>query len=148
MRAWEIFRKGRLKSFKEFRAESEAKANAAIVPITVEAEPTGQLDEGRKWIEMKKGEQIGIDEPHVKGQQRHAHLPGGRAVNQDGTLSHGGKPFRLTKDEAKVLRQQSFAIKKSRLVESLGVSMVTIEIDERMVGVLIALQKHFSEAND
>jgi hypothetical protein len=111
-----------------------------LAPSATKTKPVEQLDEDRDWIDLKRGAQIGIDEPHVKGQQRHAHLPSGRAVNQDGTVSHGGKPFYLTREEAKVLRQQDFTIKKSRLVESLDANMVTLEIDQRIADFLIELQ--------
>ena len=78
----------------------------------------GQLDEGRKYIDVKNGEKIGIDRPHVPGQKVHGHLENGRAVNQDGSLSHGGQPFRLTRAQADAFRRAGFHIPKSRLIES------------------------------
>lgn len=98
-----------------------------------------QLDEGRKFIKANNREEIGIDQPHVPGQQVHAHLPNGRAVNKDGSISHGGKPFELKKDWADALCRIEFDIPKSRLIESDG-DTTTVEINGPMLEFLVELQ--------
>lgn len=109
------------------------------------ADNAGQLDEGRRFIKVNNREQIGIDKAHVKGQQEHAHLENGRAVNKDGTVSHGGPPFELTRDQAVALKHENYKIAKSRLVESDG-SKITVELDPAVLGFLIDLQAYLMRA--
>ena len=100
-----------------------------------------RLDEGRKYIDVNSREKIGIDQPHQDGQQVLGHLESGRAVNKDGSLSHGGKPFYLTRAQADALRRADFTIAKSRLVENEGgTNSITIELDQEVLLMLIDLQ--------
>jgi hypothetical protein len=107
-----------------------------------------QLNEGRKYIDADKQGQIAIDTPHHAGQQVHGHLPDGRAVNKDGSPSHGKGPFRLTKKQAKALRDEGFAIKKSRIVEGAGNIKVTVEIDPDVLTFLIELRDYLNLPED
>jgi hypothetical protein len=112
------------------------------------AEKIGEqhLEEGRKFIKVGH-EQIGVDKPHHNGQQEHAHLPNGRAVNKDGSLSHGGDPFTMKKSWVDALRGHNFSIAKSRLVESDG-DNVTVELDAAVLEFLAELQAYLSEFDD
>lgn len=104
-------------------------------------EEAGHLDEGRKYIDVKNGEKIGIDRPHVLGQKVHGHLENGRAVNQDGSLSHGGEPFRLTKAQADALQRANFDIPTSRLIESENGDKVNLTLERVLVELLADLKK-------
>jgi hypothetical protein len=104
-------------------------------------EDAGQLDEGRKYIDVNNREKIGIDRPHVSGQQVHGHLEGGRAVNKDGSVSHGHQPFYLTKEQAAALRRADFKIPKSRLIESENNGKVTLDLELVLVEWLEELKK-------
>ncbi|WP_174290980.1 hypothetical protein [Sphingomonas bacterium] len=99
------------------------------------------LNEGRKTVDIGKGQKIAVDTPHVKGQQFHAHLDDDRVVNIDGTLSHGGKPFRATKREVEALRGFDFKFAKNRLVESEGDDAVTVTLDRALVELLLELKR-------
>ncbi|MDE2440929.1 MAG: hypothetical protein KGP14_07870 [Betaproteobacteria bacterium] len=103
------------------------------------AQKLEKLNEGRKTIPVSNHETAAIDDPHVVGQQVHAHMANGRAVNQDGSLSHGGEPFRLTKDQAAALKRFDFNIAKSRLVECVD-GTVMMELDRELVELLLALK--------
>lgn len=127
--------KKKLKRFSEF-ASSRAKKIADKVE---------QLDEGRGFIKVNNREQIGVDQPHVPGQQEHAHLPNGRAVNKDGSISHGGEPFTMKKSWADALRRHDFDIAQTRLVESEG-GQVAITLDAPMIEFLTELQAFVSRA--
>lgn len=101
------------------------------------------LNEGRrKWINASKGEMIGVDPAHVDGQQVHAHLPNGRAVNIDGSVSHGGEPFYMERSWIDALKRFDFNIQKSRLVEGEDVGPAKYYALEReLVEFLKALRK-------
>ena len=103
------------------------------------AEQLEELNEGRKIISVSNRETAAIDDPHVLGQQVHAHMANGRAINQDGSLSHGGEPFRLTKDQVTALKRFDFKVAKSRLVESAD-GTVMVELDRELVELLLALK--------
>lgn len=113
---------------------------------TVAATPA-LIEEGRKWVNANSRERIGIDKPHHDGQQEHAHLPNGRAVNKDGSISHGGKPFTIKKDWADALRQLSFDIPKSRLIESEG-GNVSVELNRALIEFLMELQSYLTRPQD
>ncbi|WP_170868100.1 hypothetical protein [Methylobacterium sp. 13MFTsu3.1M2] len=100
-----------------------------------------ELYESRKYIKVSNREQIGIDKPVAPGQQTHGHLENGRAVNKDGSLSHGGSPFYLTKAQEKALLAANFKIPKSRLIESEG-DMVTVTISHELYELLEELKRH------
>ena len=119
-----------MKSFREFVSRTAKK-----VPKENERQ---HLEEARKVIKTGH-EQIGIDKPHHKGQQVHAHLPNGRAVNKDGSISHGGDPFIIKKSWADALRGHDFFIDKSRLVESSD-DRVTIKVNAELLEFLFELQ--------
>lgn len=106
-----------------------------------------QLDEGRKYIDPNNHEQIAIDTPHHEGQQKHAHLPNGRAVNQDGSISHGGDPFVMNRDWADALRRQKFSIPKSRIIEGEG-ETVAVDLDPRLIEFLTKLQAYLCQPEE
>jgi hypothetical protein len=99
------------------------------------------LNEGRKTIDIGKGQAIAIAWPHVKGQKVHAHLDDHRVVNIDGTPSHGDKPFRATKREVDALREFHFKFAKSRLVEGKEDDTVTLTLDRSLVELLLELKR-------
>ncbi len=130
-----------MKKLKDILQKNAPTGTSNASKLLKKLEEAGQLDEGRKYIDVKKGEKIGIDRPHVSGQQVHGHLENGRAVNQDGSLSHGGRPFHLTKAQAAALQRANFEIPKSRLIESENGDKVNLTLERVLVELLADLKK-------
>lgn len=101
-----------------------------------------RLEEAQKRIKVSNREDAWIHDPHVPGQQVHGHREDGRAVNKDGSLSHGGEPYHLTRAQADAFRREGFKIRKNRLVEGQGEGeQVTVTMSREVYDILIAIQK-------
>lgn len=80
------------------------------------------LEEG-KWMDGRFKQNIRQDRnTHLQSGDTHYHVYGRRgdeigAINCDGTISHGGDPFRLHPDDADALRQLGVKVPPSNIVE-------------------------------
>lgn len=109
----------------------EAKAKAAVdqatVPLitsiflTKNGRDYRQLDEGRKWVDGRFKNNIGIDQPTHGAGQTHGHVLGRKGkqvvvVNVDGSGSHGTKG-KLHDKDAQALRDLGFNIPDDNIIE-------------------------------
>jgi hypothetical protein len=90
--------------------------------ITEDGEHARLLHEGR-WLGGRFKKNIRVDrETHHRSGEQHFHVYGRKGdvvgvLRMDGSISHGGKPFRLSHEDAKALRDLGVPVPENRLVE-------------------------------
>jgi hypothetical protein len=90
--------------------------------ITEDGKHARLLREG-KWINGRFEKNIRVDrETHHRSGEQHFHIYGRKGdlvgvLKMDGSMSHGGKPFRLNREDAKALSDLGVPVRKDRIVE-------------------------------
>ena len=123
----------KLKPFRQVLREMEEWESLPVldeVYITEDGINYQYLSEGRKWVDGRFKNNIGIDLPSSGAGQKHAHVYGRKGnevviVNVDGTGSHGTKG-KLPEKDAQALELRGFAIRKDRVVEWTDVGTVEL----------------------
>ena len=110
-----------MKTFKKFVRETDPPYLDGI--FLVKDENSFEMLYEGKWLNGRFDRSIRIDrETHHQSGDEHAHIYGRKGnaigvVNLDGTKSHGGEFFRISDEDAEVLKAKGFTIPKGNIVE-------------------------------